>query len=351
MFKHTPKQVGLPPGSLVHVGEVKTERPALSLIGYDEQHFDRQDDVTLQQCLDARTRPGVNWINLYGIHDIELLRGLGEGFNIHPLSLEDVLNTTHRPKIEVYDNYLLVILKMISSNRSQNRIDIEQMSFVLGENFLISFQERPGDVFNAVRDRLQRANGRIRSRAADYLLYALLDTIVDHYFHVLENLGELLAGFEQALFENSAPNSMSQIHYFSKDLLMLRKAIWPLRELVTQMQNDDSGLVSESTELFLRDLNDHVVHSIDSVDSLRDTTTGLLNLYMSISGNRMNEVMKVLTIMASIFIPLTFIAGIYGMNFENMPELKSPWGYPLVLLLMLGCAIGMVLFFKRKRWL
>jgi len=350
MFKHTPKQVGLPPGSLVHVGAVKVEQPIISFIGYAEHRFERQDDITLQQCLTARTETGVNWINLYGIHDIDLLRSLGEAFDIHPLVLEDILNTTHRPKIEVYDRYLLVILKMISSNQEQ-KVEIEQMSFVLGENFILSFQERPGDVFNGVRERLQRANGRIRNRGADYLLYALLDSIIDHYFHVLENIDDRLAYFEQELISDSALDSMNQIHFFSKELLLLRKAIWPVRDLVTQLQNDDSGLTRETTGIFLRDLYDHVVQAIDNVEAFRDTTTSLLNLYMSISGNRMNEVMKLLTIMASIFIPLTFIAGIYGMNFENMPELKANWGYPLVLLLMCGCAIGMLLFFKRKRWL
>ncbi|PLY02235.1 MAG: magnesium and cobalt transport protein CorA [Desulfuromonas sp.] len=351
MSKQPSKQVGLPPGSLVHVGEIRVEQPVLSLIQYDENNFSRQDDVTLEQCLNINTETGVNWINLCGIHDIELLRTLGERFDIHPLALEDVLNTTHRPKTEVYDHYLLVILKMISFSHAEQRIDIEQMSFVVGQNLLLSFQERQGDVFDAVRDRLQRANGRIRSRGADYLLYTLLDSIVDHYFHVLEHLDERLANFEQELISESAVDSMNQIHYFSKELLQLRKAVWPLRDLVVQMQNDDSGLIRESTDLFLRDLYDHAIQAIDSVDALRDTASSLLNLHMSISGNRMNEVMKVLTIMASIFIPLTFIAGIYGMNFEHMPELATQWGYPLVLLLMLGCVIGMVIFFKRKRWL
>lgn len=350
MFKRTSKQVGLPPGSLIHVGEVKIERPILSLINYDESDYRREDDVSLEQGIKAKDQAGVNWLNLYGIHDTELLRTLGEGYSIHPLALEDILNTTHRPKVEAFDNYLLVILKMIMADSSHDSLEVEQISFVLGSNFLVSFQERRGDFFNPVRDRLQRANGRIRSRGADYLLYALLDAVVDHYFHVLENLDERLAQYEHDLI-SEVESGMHQLHYFSKEILLLRKSIWPLRELVSQLQNDESGLIDASTGMFLRDLQDHVIQINDSVDSLRDTTTSLLSLHMSLAGNRMNEVMKVLTIMASIFIPLTFLAGIYGMNFENMPELKTAWGYPAVLTLMAGCVVVMLVYFKRKRWL
>jgi len=350
MFKRISKQVGLPPGSLVHVGEVKIERPVLGLITYDETNYQRLDDISLERCLKGVEQTGISWINLYGIHDIELLRRLGEGFSIHPLALEDILNTTHRPKVEIFDTFILVILKMISSDSQNDSLEFEQVSFILGENFLISFQERPGDFFNPIRERLQRANGRIRSRGTDYLLYALLDAIVDHYFHILENLDERLAQYEHELISETT-SGMQQLHYFSKNILLLRKSLMPLREIVIQLQNDESERIHESTGVFLRDLQDHVIQVNDSVDSLRDTTTGLLSLHMSLAGNRMNEVMKVLTIMASIFIPLTFIAGIYGMNFENMPELKSEWGYPAVLILMAGCFVAMLIYFKRKRWL
>ncbi|MBW6511182.1 MAG: magnesium/cobalt transporter CorA [Desulfuromonadaceae bacterium] len=351
MVGHHVKQVGLPPGSLIHIGEVKTARPTLSIIDFSPAHHAHRTDVTLAECLAVKESPWVSWINLYGIHDVELLRALGEGFGIHPLALEDILDTAHRPKIETFDDYTLIILKMLSFNDEQGEIETEQFSFIFGENYVLSFQERPGDVFNAVRERLQKKSGRIRSRGSDYLVYALIDSLVDHYFHILEKIGDHLDILEQRLIEETDCDSLNRIHFFKKELLLLRKAIWPLRDVTIEMLKDESDRIHPDTHIFLRDLHDHVIKAIDSVELFRDTTSSLLDLYMSISGNRMNEVMKVLTIMASIFIPLTFIAGVYGMNFELMPELKWRWGYPAALILMASSAVGLLIFFKRKRWL
>ncbi|PLX80008.1 MAG: magnesium and cobalt transport protein CorA [Desulfuromonas sp.] len=344
------KEVGLPPGTLVHVGGRKMEQPVLSFFDYDPVHLDIQENVSFESCLQLKESSTVSWINLDGIHDIPLIEKFGSEFGIHPLALEDILNTEHRPKIEDFEDFSLIILKMLQFNETSGEIETEQVSLLLSKRYVLSFQERPGDVFDGLRDRLQRSNGRIRQRGTDYLAYALLDSIVDSYFHILEKVGDRLALLEEQVSVRPDQECMQQIHRYKSELIKLRKSIWPLRDVISELQRGESGLIAESTSLYLRDLYDHTIQVLDTVEIFRDTVSGLLDLYLSSISQRMNEVMQVLTIMATIFIPLTFIAGIYGMNFEYMPELKWRWGYPAVWGLMGGCLLGMLIYFKRKKW-
>ena len=351
LFRSKPKKVGLAPGTLIHVGEQKVEQSSISYLDYDNDSLTVESDVSLEHCLNLKTTATVSWINLDGIHDVADVDAFGKAFDLHPLALEDILNTGHRPKIEEFEDYLLIILKMLHFDDQSNQIQAEQISLVLTKNNVLSFQERPGDVFDGVRDRLKRKSGRIRQRGPDYLTYALVDSIVDSYFHILEKIGDRLEYLEKQLLSQPTQATLQQVHHFKGQLLFLRKSVWPMRELVNSLLQDESPLIQETTNVFLRDLYDHTVQILDTVETFRDTASGLIDLYMSSVSHRMNEVMQVLTIMASLFIPLTFIAGIYGMNFENMPELKWPWAYPAALGLMAACAIGMLVYFKRKRWL
>ncbi len=350
LFRSPPKKVGLPPGTLIHVGEQKVERPILSVIDYTSDNFQWQKDVDLATCLALKDSTSVSWINLDGIHDISQLETFGRVFELHPLALEDVLNTSHPPKFEEFDNHALIITKMFYFDEQDCRIEAEQISMILTAQNLLTFQERPGDVFDGVRERLQRKSGRIRQRGADYLAYCLVDSVVDSYFHMLEKIGDRLDQLEAELIIQPTKELLHQIHHVKGQLGYLRKVIWPMREMVGNLLHSESLLWDDSTSVYLRDLYDHAVRALDIVESFRETASGLVDLYMSSVSQRMNEVMQVLTIMASIFIPLTFIAGIYGMNFELMPELKWRYGYPMVWGLMLLCAIGMLLFFKRKKW-
>ncbi|MBE0501626.1 MAG: magnesium/cobalt transporter CorA [Desulfuromonadales bacterium] len=350
MFSSKATEIGLAPGTLVHIGEQKIDRPELSIIDYDPTRFTRQDDVSVDDCLPFIDSPSVSWINLYGLHDIALIDRLGQAFGVDPLALEDILDTAHRPKFEEFDDYTLVILRMLSIDEEEDRIVSEQISFILGKGFVVSFQERHGDVFSGVRSRLQRKSGRICSRGSDYLVYALIDSVVDSYFHILETIGDHLTQLEQDLIDNPSQDCLKRIYTFKTELLQVRKAIWPLREVISEMRREESLHIDPTTQVFLRDLYDHTIQVVETVEIFRDTVSGLLDLYMSSASNRMNEVMKILTIMASIFIPLTFIAGVYGMNFEVMPELKWRFGYAGIWTVMITIFVGMVTYFKRKRW-
>lgn len=345
------KKVGQSPGTLIHVGKQKVEHPLLTVIDYDRETFQTYHDLGIDDTLAFKDSKTVSWINLSGIHDVSVIERFGTRFAIHPLALEDILNTHHRPKIEEYDAYTLIILKMLFFDEKTQSIDTEQVSLVLGDNYVITFQEREGDVFDGVRERLQRSNGRIRQRGGDYLTYALLDSIVDSYFHILEKVGDSLALLEDELISNPGQEALGKVHHYKRELMLLRKSVWPLREVISTLYKEDSERITEGTQIFLRDLYDHSIQVLDTVEIFRDSVSGLHDLYMSSVSNRMNEIMKVLTIMASIFIPLTFIAGVYGMNFDYMPELHWRWGYLTVWLLMFGCLIGMVKYFKRKNWL
>ncbi len=348
--KGSSRKAGLSPGTLLHVGEKKAEKTQFQIMAYSEHMLEEKEPDTIEEAFSFMRAPGVTWINIDGLHDMGVIEKIGNYFSLHPLVLEDIVNTQHRPKLDDFEDYALVTCKMISWEKETNGLEIEQVSLVLGKDYVITFQEKPGDVFNPVRERIRKAKGRIRRMGPDYLLYALVDTIVDNYFIVLENMGEDIESLEETVLSKPEPEILNAIHRLKRELIILRKYVWPLREVITVLEKGDSELLAENTLLFLRDVSDHTIQIIETVGTFRDMVSGMLDVYLSSVSNRMNEVMKVLTIMASIFIPLTFIAGIYGMNFEYMPELKWPLGYPLVWLLMVVLGLGMLLLFKRKKW-
>jgi magnesium transporter len=345
------KHVGLPPGSVVFIGEEKTEPVRFSVIDYTD---DALEETTLRDVgavLPYRDSPTSTWINVSGVHDENTIRAIGEHFGLHPLIQEDIAHTGQRPKLETYDDHIYVVSKMLYHNDGDRHIRAEQVSFVLGGNYLLSFQEDPGDVFDPVRRRLREGRGRIRARGTDYLTYALLDVIVDHYFVVLEELGGRTEELEDEVLDDPQPETQERINDLRRDLIFMRRMTWPVRELLSQLERLDSPLWSEDTRPFVRDTYDHAVQVLDLVESLRDVTGGLTDLYMTSLSNRMNEIMKVLTIIGTIFIPLTFIAGIYGMNFEYMPELTVWYGYPAAVAVMAIIAGGLLLYFRRKKWI
>ncbi len=349
--KRHSKKAGLPPGTLVHVGEKKVETVGITVIDYDEQQVTEKRVGSVEECFPFKQTPTVTWVNIDGLHEVQVIEKLGKAFDLHPLILEDVLSTGQRPKFEDYENCAFVVLRMLSYNDEYATVESEQVSLVLGSNFVISFQERVGDVFEFVRDRIRNGKGRIRKMSADYLMYSLLDAIVDSYFGILEKVGDRIEGLEDELISDPDERTLQQIYALKREMISLRRSIWPLRELVNGIQRSESALIAASTDVYLRDIYDHTIQIIDTIESLRDIVSGMLDTYLSSISNRMNAVMKVLTIIATIFIPLTFVAGIYGMNFDWMPELHWRWGYPAVWLVMLAITGLMVKYFRRKKWL
>ncbi|MBS4095438.1 MAG: magnesium/cobalt transporter CorA [Sulfuricella sp.] len=355
MSRHTLKKrsrkAGLPPGSLVHIGERKTAAMRIDLFDYDEQHCENIQGATIEQCRAALDHGGVVWVDIEGGHDIPALEQIGSQFGLHPLVLEDILNTDQRPKLEDYGDYLYIVLRMLTNGHASGEIASEQVSIILGPNFVLSIQEgAEGDVFEPLRNRLRAAKGQIRKQGADFLAYALLDAVIDNYFIILEKLGEHIEALEENLIGNPGPETLQHIHHLKREMIYLRKSVWPLREVVAAMQRRDTTLIQAGTEYYLRDVYDHTVQVIDTIETFRDMLSGMLDIYLSSVSNRMNAVMKVLTVIATIFMPLTWIAGIYGMNFKHMPELDWEWGYPAAWLVMLGTALGMVAYFKMKKW-
>ncbi len=342
---------GLPPGTLVHIGERKAEKVRITIIDYDETRFQEKEIETIEECFSFKNTPTITWINIEGLHQLEIIEKIGKHFNIHPLVLEDIANTEQRPKMEDFDDYVFLIVKMLCFDEKDRRIKAEQVSLILGSNFVISFREGEVDVFNPVRTRIRNGKGRIRKLGPDYLAYALMDVIVDSYFLILEEIGDRIEDLEEDILDEPRPETMRAIHSLKGAMLLFRKSVWPLREVISSMERGESVLIRESTGIYLRDVYDHTIHVIDTIETFRDLLSGLLDLYISSVSNKMNEVMKVLTIIATIFIPLTFIAGVYGMNFRYMPELEWRFGYPVALLVMLIIGVGMTIYVRKRRWL
>jgi magnesium transporter len=341
---------GLPPGTAVFVGEKKTEVTRITILDYNETSFEERTVRAIDECFACRDSPTVSWINVDGIHDVEAVGKLAGKFDIHPLTVEDTVNTQQRPKMEEYDDYVFFVLKMILHDEKTGEIETEQVSLVLGKNYVISFQEKEGDIFDAVRERIRSGKGRIRKMSADYLVYSLIDAVVDHYFVILEKTGERVEELEDRVVSDPRPETLNEIHRLKRDMIHLRRSVWPLREVINGLERGESRLIGKATRLFLRDVYDHTIQVIDTVETFRDMLSGLHDTYLSSISNRMNEIMKVLTVIATIFIPLTFIAGVYGMNFKFMPELGWRWAYFGVWGVMAAVAAGMVVYFKRKKW-
>ena len=349
--KKVSKKAGLPPGTLIHVGEKKLEDARITLIDYNEEDFQERELDSIDECFPYMKTPGITWVNIDGLHDTEIIDNIGKQFDLHPLVLEDILNTEQRPKMDDMDEYLFIVAKMIYFNSRDDNVKFEQISLVLWENFVLSFQEDLGDVFDPVRDRLRKGKGRIRKMGPDYLMYTLLDALVDSYYDVLEKISDRVENLEGDLLNSPEPETMQVIHHMKRELVFLRRSVWPLRETISRLEKSEVSLIGENTVLFFRDVYDHTIQVIDTIETCRDLVSGMMDLYMSTISNRMNEVMKFLTVIATIFIPLTFIAGIYGMNFEYMPELKWHWGYPAAWAAMIIIGIFFIIWFKRKKML
>ena len=345
------KKPGLVPGTLVHAGPQKAERVRITVIDYDEAHFEEKEVQSVEECFAFRAKPTITWINVDGLHDVSVIEKLGLHYGIHPLLLEDILHPAQRPKAEDFQNYVYIVLRMLTADGEDGAIVSEQVSIVVGDNFVITFQETPGDVFDPIRDRIRTDKGRIRKMGADYLAYSLLDIIVDHYFVVLERVGERIAAVEDEVVTRPTTETIRQMHGLKNEMIFLRRSVWPLREVVSSLERGESVLFSKNTLVYLRDVYDHTIQVIDTVEGFRDTLSSMLDIYLSSINNRLSEVMKVLTIISTIFIPLTFIAGVYGMNFDNMPELRTRYGYFVVLGFMFTVALGMLALFRKRKWL
>jgi magnesium transporter len=343
------RKKGLSPGTLIHIGEKRTEAVAVTLFNYSVTHCDEHPIHDVNE-LRPPSDETVTWVDVDGVHKTDVLEAFGKHFGLHPLLLEDIANTDQRPKLDDYDTYLFLVMKMLTAS-DRGDILVEQISFVLGRNYVLSFQENGTDVFLSVRNRLRVGKGRLRHNGSDYLVYALIDAVVDQYFEVLEMLGERIESMQERLMADPRPETLKDIHALKRQLLFVRRAVWPLREAINNLSRSECPFLHEPTKVFFRDVYDHVVQIVDTIETLREMVSASLDIYLSSVSYRLNSVMRVLTVITTIFMPLSFIAGIYGMNFEYMPELKWPWGYPMALGIMGLVAATMLLGFRWKKWL
>jgi magnesium transporter len=342
------KDIGAPPGTLFYSGE-QSGPVKITLIEFNETDFFERDFLDLDVCMGHVRHDMVKWINVEGVHDVALIEKLGKIYDLHPLTLEDIVHIEQRPKFEDYEHYLLTIMKMIMYHKDA---ESEQLSLVLMDNLVISFQEpQGGDAFDIIRERLRQGKGRVRKSGADYLYYCLMDAVVDWYFNAIEKIGDKIEVIEEEIMNNPHRDSLVKLYQLKREIIYLRKQIWPVRDLISNMIRSDSKFLSSSTQLFLRDLHDHSVRIIDTVETYRDLLSGIMDIYLSTNSNKMNEVMKTLTVISSLFIPVTFIVGVYGMNFDYMPELRKPHGYAAVWAVMLTVMGGLLYYFKRKKWI
>ncbi len=342
---------GLPPGSIVHLGEKPEKKPCLSFTQYSGTSLTESPDVSLGLCpTDAELRP-VTWIHLDGLHNTDLITQLGTRYDFHSLVLEDIVNTGHRPKLEELEDYIYIVIKSIDYDEQSEEVVPSQVNILFNRSAVFSFQESGAEFFTGIKRRLRNDKGKIRKKAGDYLAYALLDTIVDNYFAVVEKVGDRLENLEDAVLAHSAGSAMEEIHAFKLEVDILKRSIWPLREVVSHLEKLGRDFIEENNTKYFRDLYDHIIHLIDMIEILRDRILSLRDLNLAMISNKMNEIMKVLTVISTIFIPLTFIAGIYGMKFKYMPELEWRWGYFAVIAAMFACAAAMGLYFRTRKWM
>jgi magnesium transporter len=345
------QKIGLAPGTIVYTGSKKDHQLFIDVFDYNKEFIEEKEFKNVEETFSFENENTNTWINVNGLNHVEQIEKLGQHFELHPLIIEDIASTRQRPKVDEYEDYLFIVLKMLYFDKRQN-LKIEQISFVLGTNYVLSFQEDKGDVFEPIRERLRSGKGRVRNLGTDYLMYVLMDAIVDNYFDIIETLGEKIEVLEDKLFdEKSDENITSDIQILKREILRIRKAVYPLREVVNKLEKVENDLIHEKTHNYLRDLYDHIIQVSESIDIYREMIWGLMDMYMSTISNKMNEVMKVLTIMASIFIPLTFLAGVYGMNFENIPELKFKYGYFILWGVMFIVFFGMIYYFRKRKWI
>ena len=349
LIKNKPKKIGLDPGSLIYVGDKEKQPITITLFDYKSDHFIEKNVLSVEDLLEYKQSETTSWINIDGVHEVDILEKIGKHFDIHPLTLEDILNTNQRPKLDEYPNYLYIVLRMFFLNEKDKSLKNEQVSLILTKNIVITFLEDVGDVFGPVRERLRKSATKLRENGTDYLAYALIDSIVDSYFHILEKIGEEVEGLEDSLVLEPNKNDLQAIHMLRREMILLRRAIWPLREVVSAMQRNENQFIEEKTRIFLRDVYDHTIQVIDTIESYREMVVGMLDTYLSSTSNKLNEVMKVLTVISTLFIPLTFLAGVYGMNFRHFPELGYDWMYPWGFWIITSLVVlAMVIYFKRK---
>ena len=345
------KHVGKIPGTLVYTGKKSDKNLVIESFDYNKEKVEETILQDIEDAIPYKDTESVTWININGLHYTKEIESIGKQYGLHPLVLEDIVNTAQRPKIDEYDGYLFVVLKMLYYDDDENVV-IEQVSLVLGKNYVISFQESEGDVFDTIRNRLRNNKGRIRGLKSDYLMYALMDSVVDNYFSIAETLGNKIEDLETELFSGHARENINiEVQQLKREILKVRRAIFPLREIISRIEKSDHPLILKRTVTYYRDIYDHLIQVSENIDIYREMIWSLMDMYMTTISNKMNEVMKVLTIISTIFIPLTFIAGIYGMNFEYIPELQNPNGYFILWGVMFVLFIGLLFFFKRKKWL
>jgi magnesium transporter len=349
--KRRTRKAGLPPGSLIYTGDQIEVKTRITIVDYDEKQVQTREITSWAECPVLANQPGVTWINVSGIAHVGNLERLGECFKLHPLVLEDILNVDQRPKVEDYDDYLYIVIKAINSQPESEEIATEQISLILGPNFVLSFHENDSDLFGPVRERIVTAKGRIRKGGADYLAYTLMDLIVDQYFVILEQFGDQVEFLEDEVVGRAVPATLQTVHRFKNEMILLRRSLWPLREVIARLERRESPLIFDATSVYFKDVYDHVIIAIDTVETYRDILSGLLDIYLSSVSNRLNEIMKVLTLFASIFMPLTFLAGVYGMNFKYMPELEWHYGYFVCWAIMILLGGAMVLYFRKRKWI
>ena len=342
---------GLPPGTLVHVGEKKVEKVRITVIDYDGESFQEKVVDGVEQCFPYKSKPTTTWINVDGVHDVGIVEALGNCYGIHPIVLEDIMNTVQRPKMLDFGDYIFLSLKMLYFEGTEEKVKVEQVSLIFGSNFVLSFQEDIGDVFDPVRDRIRKGTGKVRRSGPDYLAYSLIDSIVDGYFAVFEWLGDRIEEIQERIVVDPTARNLETIYHLKSEMIELRKAVWPLREVISNLERVESPLVRKETLIFLRNVYGHTIEIIETIESFRDLMAGMIDIYLSSLSMKLNEVMKVLTIIATIFIPLTFVVGIYGMNFRYMPELGWRFGYPMVMLVVLTVGVSMLVYFRKKKWL
>ncbi|MBS3142847.1 magnesium/cobalt transporter CorA [Candidatus Woesearchaeota archaeon] len=343
------KRPGLPPGTLVYTGPPRTDKVRISVLDFDENTVEESEPETPEDCYDFRDKSTISWINVDGLHDVKIIEKLGNHFGFHPLVMEDLLNTNQRPKIEDYGDYIFIVLRMIRYEKDE--LKDEQITLIVGDAFVISFQEDIGDVFDPIRDRIRKGRGRVRKMGADYLAYCLIDSLVDYYFTILEKFGDQMEQLEEDITVNPKASILKRIHELKRELMFLRKTLWPTREVLHNFQEIESKLVTKTTAIYLRDVYDHSIQIIDAIETYRDMLASMVDIYLSNMSHRMNEVMKVLTVIATIFIPLTFVVGVYGMNFDYMPELRWKYGYFMIWGVMIAASLIMMAYFKWKKWL
>ena len=331
--------------------EIDTSKFRIDVIDYDKEHFIEKQNVSIEECVKLKAQPSLTWINIHGIYDSNSVQTIGTHFGLHPLMLEDIMSKEQRSKLDDYKDNIYLIIRMLKYNTEKEQIQDEQVSIVLGKTYVISFVGLDADIFEPVRNRLRNKDSRIRSQGVDYLAYSLIDLIVDHYFEILEKVDQQLEDLQEQLIKRPSTNTLVTIQNTKRKISHLRKAIWPIREVISHFRRLESPLVQESTKIYIQDVYDHTIQTIDTIEGFRDIVSGMFDIYLSNINLRMNEIMKVLTIVATIFVPLTFVASLYGMNFDYIPGLHSRWGYYICLLVMAVMAMGMLVFFRRKKWI